>query len=74
MAIKYRLLIALLLVFTSLFSGQTMARQQGHRYLVVHSGDSLLRHNADHDELRAAAEDAAEEMRENTHQHSGIFF
>jgi hypothetical protein len=56
-----------LLMGAALFSGQTTAQTHGHLYLVVKSADMLLRHQADSDELRQAAEDSAADFREQYH-------
>jgi hypothetical protein len=58
----------LLLIGAALFSGQTTAQTDGHLYLVVKSADMLLRHQADSDELRQAAEESAADLREQ-HYH-----
>ncbi|WP_312740188.1 DUF2554 family protein [Cedecea neteri] len=67
MAIKQPLIIILLLIVTALFSGQTMAERHGHEYFVVKDMDIQLSHQADSDELRQAAEDSADDLREHHH-------
>lgn len=62
--LRSKLGMILLLVGAALFSGQTTAQTHGHLYLVVKSADMLLRHQADSDELRQAAEDSAADFRE----------
>lgn len=57
----------LLLISAALFSGQTAAQSHGHLYLIIKSADVLLRHLADSDELRQAAEDSASDLREHHH-------
>lgn len=65
MVIKKPLNTILLLIVTTLFSGQTMAEHCGHEYFVVKNVDIQLSHHADSDELRQTAEDAAENFREH---------
>ena len=62
--LRSKLGMILLLVGAALFSGQTTAQTHGHLYLIVKSADMLLRHQADSDELRQAAEDSAADFRE----------
>ncbi|WMY76487.1 DUF2554 family protein [Buttiauxella selenatireducens] len=62
--LRSKLGMILLLVGAALFSGQTTAQTHGHLYLVVKSADMLLRHQADSDEIRQAAEDSAADFRE----------
>lgn len=62
--LRSKLGMILLLIGTALFSGQTTAQTHGHFYLVVKSADILLRHQADSDEIRQAAEDSAADFRE----------
>ncbi|MCE0799084.1 YncJ family protein [Buttiauxella sp. S04-F03] len=62
--LRSKLGMILLLIGTALFSGQTTAQTRGHFYLVVKSADMLLRHQADSDEIRQAAEDSAADFRE----------
>lgn len=57
----------LLLISAALFSGQTVAERHGHLFLIIKSADMLLRHQADSDELRQAAEDSAADLREQHH-------
>lgn len=61
---KIRALVSALLITVSLFSGQTMAGSTGHKYFPIPAPDSVLRHNADSDALRARARDAVEECSE----------
>lgn len=75
--LRCRLGSILLLIGAALFSGQTAAESHGHFFLVVKNADMLLRHQADSDELRQNAEDAAADLREH-HYHvkqrkAGIF-
>ncbi|MCI2291837.1 YncJ family protein [Enterobacter sp. I4] len=56
--------LAMAMVFCALFSGQLMAGHKGHEFLYVKSADHQLRHEADSDELRSAAEESAEGLRE----------
>ncbi|MEL4013773.1 DUF2554 family protein [Dryocola clanedunensis] len=65
--LRARLGMILLLMSAALFSGQTMAESHGHLFLVVKSADMLLRHQADSDELRQSAEEAAADFRERYH-------
>ena len=50
---------SLLLLISALFSGQIMAEHKGHEFLYVKNADHQLRHEADSDELRSAAEESA---------------
>ncbi|CZU78271.1 DUF2554 family protein [Enterobacter hormaechei] len=59
------LLVTLLLVISALFSGQIMAEHKGHEFVYVKNADHQLRHEADSDELRSAAEESAEGLREH---------
>ena len=68
---KIRSLVTLLLIVVALFSGQTMAGTLGHKFFYVQSADSLLRHNADSEEIRVTAYNSAEEFREGYRKHSG---
>lgn len=56
---------SLLLVISALFSGQIMAEHKGHEFVYVKNADHQLRHEADSDELRSAAEESAEGLREH---------
>lgn len=49
----------------ALFSGQLLAKQQDHAFVWFATGGHQLRHEADSDELRAAAEESAEGLREH---------
>ena len=53
------------LLICALFSGQLMAGHKGHEFLWVKNVDHQLRHEADSDELRSAAEESAEGLREH---------
>ena len=57
--------LSMLLMICALLSGQLGAAHNGHEYLRIENADHLLRHNADSDELRAAAEEAADGLREH---------
>ena len=57
--------LTLMMLFCALFSGQLMAGHNGHQYLWVKNVDHQLRHEADSDELRSAAEESAEGLREH---------
>lgn len=48
--------LTLIMLVCALFSGQLMAGHKGHEYLWVRNVDHQLRHEADSDELRSAAE------------------
>lgn len=48
-----------------LTSGQLLAKQQDHAFVWFATGGHQLRHEADSDELRAAAEESAEGLREH---------
>ena len=54
------------MLICALFSGQLMAGHKGHEYLWVKNVDHQLRHEADSDELRSAAEESAEGLRDTT--------
>ncbi|HAT7729714.1 DUF2554 family protein [Enterobacter cloacae] len=57
--------LTLMMLVCALFSGQLMAGHNGHEYLWVKNVDHQLRHEADSDELRSAAEESAEGLREH---------
>lgn len=57
--------LSLVMLICALFSGQLMAGHKGHEYLWVKNVDHQLRHEADSDELRSAAEESAEGLREH---------
>lgn len=61
----FRKKFSLLLVISALFSGQIMAEHKGHEFVYVKNADHQLRHEADSDELRSAAEESAEGFREH---------
>ncbi|MCP2004724.1 UNVERIFIED_ORG: hypothetical protein J2Y78_003264 [Buttiauxella agrestis ATCC 33320] len=63
--LRSKLGMILLVIGAALFSGQTAAQTHGHLYLVVKSADMLLRHQADSDEIRQAAEESAADFREH---------
>jgi hypothetical protein len=52
--------LSFVMLICALFSGQLMAGHKGHEYLWVKNVDHQLRHEADSDELRSAAEESAE--------------
>ncbi|SAA07459.1 DUF2554 family protein [Enterobacter roggenkampii] len=53
--------LSLVMLICALFSGQLMAGHKGHEYLWVKNVDHQLRHEADSDELRSAAEEGLRE-------------
>ena len=57
--------LTLMMLVCALFSGQLMAGHKGQEYLWVKNVDHQLRHEADSDELRSAAEESAEGLREH---------
>lgn len=57
----FRKEFSLLLVISALFSGQIMAEHKGHEFVYVKNADHQLRHEADSDELRSAAEEGLRE-------------
>ncbi|EOG3604483.1 DUF2554 family protein [Enterobacter cloacae] len=57
--------LTLMMLVCALFSGQLMVGHKGHEYLWVKNVDHQLRHEADSDELRSAAEESAEGLREH---------
>ncbi|EAM7073017.1 DUF2554 family protein [Salmonella enterica] len=57
--------LSVVLLTCALFSGQLLAKQQGHEFVWFSTGGHQLRHEADSDELRAAAEESAEGLREH---------
>ncbi|WP_276853018.1 DUF2554 family protein [Enterobacter oligotrophicus] len=59
--------LTLILLICALFSGRLMAGHKGHEYLWVQNVDHQLRHEADSDEIRNAAEESAEGLREHHH-------
>ena len=59
--------LSIVLLTCALFSGQLMAGHAGHAIFWVKNVDQQLRHEADSDELRAAAEESAEGLREHHH-------
>lgn len=66
---KIRYITALFVILCALFSGQAMAGTTGHKFFYVQNADSVLRHNADSDELRVTAFNAAEDCREGHRKH-----
>lgn len=62
-----RKMLSGLLLCAALFSGQYAAHAGDHEFLKVKNVDSQLRHEADSDELRAVAEEAADTLREHHH-------
>ncbi|HDT4047529.1 TPA: DUF2554 family protein [Enterobacter bugandensis] len=56
--------LSLVMLICALFSGQLMAGHKGHEYVWVKNVEHQLRHEADSDELRSAAEESAEGLRE----------
>ena len=63
----FRRSVSTLLLVCALFSGHVLARKQGHDFFPVQSLEQQLQHEADSDELRSQAEDAASELREHHH-------
>lgn len=59
--------LSVVLLTCVLFSGQLLAKQQNHAVVGFATGGHQLRHDADSDELRAAAEESAEGLREHHH-------
>ncbi|WP_010431053.1 DUF2554 family protein [Enterobacter mori] len=57
--------LSIILLTCALCSGQLMAGHKGHEFLYVKSVEHQLRHEADSDELRTAAEESAEGLREH---------
>ncbi|UNC50255.1 DUF2554 family protein [Enterobacter huaxiensis] len=57
--------LSLMMLVCALFSGQLMAGHNGHEYLWVKNVDHQLRHEADSDEIRSAAEESAEGLRDH---------
>lgn len=57
--------LSLVMLICALFSGQLMAGHKGHEYVWVKNVEHQLRHEADSDELRSAAEESAEGLREH---------
>ncbi|EBG5392990.1 DUF2554 family protein [Salmonella enterica subsp. enterica] len=57
--------LSVVLLTCALFSGQLLAKQQDHAFVWFATGGHQLRHEADSDELRAAAEESAEGLREH---------
>lgn len=57
--------LSVALLTCALFSGQLLAKQQGHEFVWFVTGGHQLKHEADSDELRAAAEESAEGLREH---------
>ncbi len=56
--------LSVVLLTCALFSGQLLAKQD-HAFVWFATGGHQLRHEADSDELRAAAEESAEGLREH---------
>ncbi|MGS2873144.1 DUF2554 family protein [Enterobacter huaxiensis] len=59
--------LSLMMLVCALFSGQLMAGHNGHEYLWVKNVEHQLRHEADSDEIRSAAEESAEGLRDHHH-------
>ena len=57
--------LSLILLICAAFSGQLMAGHKGHEYIWVKNVEHQLRHEADSDELRSAAEESAEGLRDH---------
>ncbi|EDQ2833340.1 DUF2554 family protein [Salmonella enterica subsp. enterica] len=57
--------LSVVLLTCALFSGQLLAKQQDQAFVWFATGGHQLRHEADSDELRAAAEESAEGLREH---------
>lgn len=56
-----------MLLLGALFSGQVLANRQGHEYYKIQNADHQLRHSADSDDIRARAQEVADDLRENHH-------
>ena len=61
----FRRSVSTLLLVCALFSGHVLARKQGHDFFPVQSLEQQLQHEADSDELRSQAEEAASDLREH---------
>ncbi|GGD18041.1 DUF2554 family protein [Franconibacter daqui] len=57
--------LSALLLCGALFSGQYAAHAGAHEFFNVKNPDSQLRHEADSDEIRAAAQESADTLREH---------
>lgn len=57
--------LSALLLCSALFSGQFAAHAGALEFFNVKNPDSQLRHEADSDELRAAAQESADTLREH---------
>lgn len=66
------LILSGMLIVASLFADKSPAYTMTHAMSVGHTENRQLRHHGDHDELRAAAEESAEELREHQ-QNCGRF-
>lgn len=53
-----------LLIFFTIFSGQLIASNGGHKFLWVESSGHQLRHEADSEEIRFVTRENAESLRE----------
>ncbi|CAM4341670.1 DUF2554 domain-containing protein [Pluralibacter gergoviae] len=60
--------LSIVLLICALFSGQLLASSNGHAFYSVQNPDHQLRHEADSDEIRGRARDAADELSEDHHQ------
>lgn len=60
-----------ILLVCALFSGQLLASGEGHEFYKVQNADHLLRHSADSDDIRARAEESADDLREGHHHLKG---
>lgn len=59
--------LSIVLLLCALFSGQVLASRHGHEFYPIQNADHLLRHSADSDDIRARAQEAADELREDHH-------
>lgn len=61
--------VAFILILISLFSGQLFAKANGHVFYKEQNADHVLRHSGDSDDIRAKAEDSADDLRNKNHSH-----
>lgn len=63
----FRRCVSTLVLLSVLFSGHVLAHQHGHDFFPIQGLEQQLQHEADSDELRSRAEDAACNLREHHH-------